>query len=589
MWVEHAIQGVAGQIATASSWRYNPSVMTMRLSNIRILYKVMISFALFGIVVVGAIWFSSSRMQTISRSFSDILDTEVPGMKEALSANQRVTEFGRLSWRLIAETDPDDMKRTAIEVVQSGKVFAYNIAAAKKVLPTLVEKLDQAQALYDDAVKDYPPIEKLAMENKTTDAIRQANELSKKTSTLRIHMVDIISSTEKLMRDKSATASSSVINTVYLTSLYIGVAAMTVLLLAVAVVQFSIAKPFKNLTSAMAELAQGNFEVKLSGVGRKDEVGQIADAVELFKTKAIEKAERDARERASLDEIATQRRREDMHRMAGDFEGAVGQIIEVVSSAATELEQSASILSRTAISTQDLSSMVADASDVASGNVHSVASATEEMASSVSEIGRQVQESNAIAMNAVEDARRTNDRVKELSEAAGKIGDVVGLISDIAAQTNLLALNATIEAARAGDAGRGFAVVASEVKALAEQTSKATEEIAKQIGGIQAATNESVTAIQQISGTIKRISDISAAIAASVDQQGTATQEIARNVQQAAAGTSEVAARIGEVLSGAKETGASSGRVLSAAQALTGESSKLKFEVGKFLHTVRAA
>ncbi|MFZ0809986.1 MAG: methyl-accepting chemotaxis protein, partial [Bradyrhizobium sp.] len=202
---------------------------------------------------------------------------------------------------------------------------------------------------------------------------------------------------------------------------------------------------------------------------------------------------------------------------------------------------------------------------------------------------RQVQESARIASEAVDQARMTNGRVGKLSEAAARIGDVVELINTIAAQTNLLALNATIEAARAGAAGRGFAVVASEVKALAEQTSKATGEIAQQIDGIQSATRDSVGAIKEISGTIERLSEISSTIAAAVEEQGAATQEISRNVQQAALGTMQVSSHITDVEHGASETGSASSQVLSAAQSLSNDSNRLKLEVGKFLSSVRAA
>jgi methyl-accepting chemotaxis protein len=211
------------------------------------------------------------------------------------------------------------------------------------------------------------------------------------------------------------------------------------------------------------------------------------------------------------------------------------------------------------------------------------------MASSINEIGRQVQESARMATDAVDQARKTNDRVSELSKAAARIGDVVELINTIAGQTNLLALNATIEAARAGDAGRGFAVVASEVKALAEQTAKATGEIGQQITGIQAATEESVNAIKEISGTIEKLSEISSTIASAVEEQGAATQEISRNVLQAAHGTQQVSSNVTDVQRGAGETGAASSQVLSAAKSLSGDSNRLKLEVGKFLNAVRAA
>ena len=352
---------------------------------------------------------------------------------------------------------------------------------------------------------------------------------------------------------------------------------------------FTIARPMRALSVSMEELAGGNFAVVLPGLGRRDELGAVADAVEKFKVVSEQKSREEAEAKIRQDQIAAQQRKAEMVRLANSFEAAVGEIVETVSSASTELEASAGTLTATAERAQQVTTMVAAASEEASTNVQSVASATEELSSSVNEISRQVQESARMAGEAVNQARVTNDRVSELSKAAARIGDVVELINTIAGQTNLLALNATIEAARAGDAGRGFAVVATEVKALAEQTAKATGEIGQQISSIQDATQESVGAIKEISGTIERLSEIASTIAAAVEQQGAATQEISRNVQQAAQGTQQVSSNITDVQRGAGETGSASAQVLSAAQSLSGDSNRLKLEVGKFLDTVRAA
>ncbi|WP_027524306.1 methyl-accepting chemotaxis protein [Bradyrhizobium sp. Ec3.3] len=351
----------------------------------------------------------------------------------------------------------------------------------------------------------------------------------------------------------------------------------------------TIARPIRALTVAMDKLAGGDFSVVLPGLGRKDEVGGVAAAVEKFKIVSEQKAREEAEAKTRQDQIAAAQRKTEMHKLASGFEAAVGEIVDTVSSAATELEASASTLTSTAERAQELTTMVAAASEEASTNVQSVASATEELSSSITEISRQVQQSARVANEAVGQARTTTERVSELSKAATRIGDVVELINTIAGQTNLLALNATIEAARAGEAGRGFAVVASEVKALAEQTAKATGEIGQQISGIQTATQESVNAIRDISDTIEKLSEISSTIAAAVEEQGAATQEISRNVQQAAQGTHQVSSNITDVQRGAGETGSASTQVLAAAQSLAGDSNRLKLEVGKFLDTVRAA
>jgi methyl-accepting chemotaxis protein len=350
-----------------------------------------------------------------------------------------------------------------------------------------------------------------------------------------------------------------------------------------------VSRAMRGMTEGMRELASGNFDVVMPGADRQDEIGDMVMAVEAFKEKAVEKARLEAEQKQTEDERAAAERRLAMISIADGFESAVGEIVNTVSSASSELEAAANSLTRTAENTQSLSATVAATSEQASANVQSVASATEEMSASVSEIARQVQESSNIAADAVRQAEKTDARINELSQAAARIGDVVDLISAVAQQTNLLALNATIEAARAGEAGKGFAVVAQEVKALAAQTAKATDEISTQIAAMQSATQDSVTAIKDISGTINRISEIASVIAAAVEEQGAATQEISRNVAQAATGTTQVASNITEVNRGAAETGSASANLLTSAQSLSGESNRLKVEVDKFLATVRAA
>ena len=402
-------------------------------------------------------------------------------------------------------------------------------------------------------------------------------------------LTDEITNSAKQRSSEARAAAEAQAASVARTSFVAGILVALLLIGACIFSVFSIARPMRALTVAMEKLAGGDFSVVLPGLGRKDEVGEVAGAVETFKIVSEQKAREEAQAKMRQDQIAAEQRKADMRKLADSFEGAVGEIVGTVSSASTELEASATTLTSTAERTQQLTTVVAAASEEASTNVQSVASATEELSSSIIEISRQVQESARVASEAVGQARTTTERVSELSKAATRIGDVVELINTIAGQTNLLALNATIEAARAGEAGKGFAVVASEVKALAEQTSKATGEISQHIEAIQGATQESVGAIKDISDTIEKLSEISSTIAAAVEEQGAATQEISRNVQQAAHGTHQVSSNIADVQRGASETGSASSQVLSAAQMLSTDSDRLKLEVGKFLETVRAA
>ena len=350
-----------------------------------------------------------------------------------------------------------------------------------------------------------------------------------------------------------------------------------------------ISQPMTTMCKAMRELAGGNFDVVLPGLGRKDELGEMASAVEEFKVQAVAKAERDAAAHDAQNKASSAARRSELIRFADDFEAAVGAIVSNVSASAVQLEAAAGTLTRTAETTQSLSSQVSGSSEEASSNMQSVASATEELSVSVDEIGRRVRESSEIAQAAVLQAQQTDGRISKLSRAAQEIGDVVKLITAIAEQTNLLALNATIEAARAGEAGRGFAVVASEVKSLASQTAKATDEISSHISGMQGATQESVAAIKEIGGTIAKISDIAATISSAVEQQSSATQEIARSVQNVAEGTQEAAANIMRVNRGATETGSASEEVLSSARTLSTESTRLREELDRFMANIRAA
>ena len=349
----------------------------------------------------------------------------------------------------------------------------------------------------------------------------------------------------------------------------------------------SIAAPIIAMTAAMRRLADGDQSTEIPARDARDEIGEMAQAVDVFKdnmvkTDALAAERRAEQERKELRQTA-------ITEAIASFDRSIGDLLGLLGSAASQLQATARGMSATADETSRQSNVVAAASAEASANVQTIAAATEELAASVAEIASQVSMSGSIAAKAVEDAERSNRTIETLSEAAHRIGDVVKLITEIASQTNLLALNATIEAARAGDAGKGFAVVASEVKSLAGQTAKATEDIAAQIDAIQQATEQAVAAIRGVTGTIAQMNEISTAIAAAMEQQGSTTREITRNAQEAARGTHEVSASIGTVTRAAGETGAASSQVLTSASALGTQAESLRAKVDGFLSEIRAA
>ncbi|CAO4134660.1 hypothetical protein OFEAOIEE_LOCUS2394 [Methylorubrum extorquens] len=367
-----------------------------------------------------------------------------------------------------------------------------------------------------------------------------------------------------------------------------GAAATVLAMLLAFLIVRGISRGIASVVRPMQALATGDLSVSIPHRGVRTEIGTIADAVQVFKDALIRMKALEA-ETALARASAEEQRKAAMREMADSFEQAVGGIVGMVSSSATELQATASQMTSTATETATQSTTVAAAAEEAASNVGTVAAAAEELGASVQEIGRQVQGSTGLAQVAVGEADKTAALVQALRQTSTKIGDMVGLISNIASQTNLLALNATIEAARAGEAGRGFAVVASEVKELASQTAKATEEIAAQIGEIQGVTDQAVSAIGGITGRIREINSVAASIAAAVEQQGAATQEIVRNVAQAAMGTGEVTSNIAGVAGAAEETGAAASQVLASASELSRQSEHLSAEVKRFLATVRAA
>jgi len=388
-------------------------------------------------------------------------------------------------------------------------------------------------------------------------------------------------------QDEIGPRASSDIERSVMVAIAASVLALIVGVLSALLIGRSISSPIISMTAAMGRLAGGDKMVEIPAQGRKDEVGEMAEAVQVFKENMI-KAEMLAAEQEK-ERAAREERARKIETLTKSFDTAVAQVLSQVGAATSQMLSTATSMSATAEETNRQSTVVAAAAEQASSNVQTVASAAEELSSSIEEINRQVTQSTNIAGQASKDAERTNQQVEGLARSAQKIGEVVSLIQEIAAQTNLLALNATIEAARAGEAGKGFAVVASEVKNLASQTAKATEDISQQIGSVQAETTEAVNAIKGIGATIAQINEIATTIASAVEEQGAATAEISRNVQEAAKGTQEVTTNIISVTQAAGETGAAAGQVTASANNLATQSEELRQAVEEFLTGVRAA
>lgn len=408
-----------------------------------------------------------------------------------------------------------------------------------------------------------------------------------KASTERIDLFHKVE--EKLGGDLRRTASET--KEMASVAFYIIAAVSVGLIIAVAMAGYTLIRNFTQsigrLSGSMEKLAHGDLQTIVDDTDRQNEIGAMARAVLVFKEQAqraedLTRAQEQAKARTAAEQ------RQALNQLADGFEASVTGVVQTVSSAATQMQATAEVMSATAQQTEHQAVSVANAAEEASANVQTVAAATEELSSSINEIARQVTESSAISRSAVNEAGRADKMVEGLAEAVSKIGDVVSLISDIAGQTNLLALNATIEAARAGEAGKGFAVVASEVKNLANQTGRATEEISAQISAVQMATRSAVDAIKGIEGTIGRINEIASAIAVAVEEQGAATKEIARNVQEASVGTRHVSETIGDVTHAAAETGAAATQLLAAAGELSQQSELLRGEVDNFVVRVRA-
>ena len=558
--------------------------------NLKLIWKLALPVVVLVATALGLVAFAIVSMAHLSAVTRRVVDTDAARATTMWEIQSATTEVSNQTKNAILESQDDERRG-----------FEVRHTTARSQLLTAADHLialsgTSGQRAMDEALKGQIQLflaadEKvlaLAMKNDSTGAFT----LNKGTSRgLRNHLSRTIQDRLDAVSGALLAAKDSALNeqrrAAWLLLVIAAVGLTGSLVLLAGILALKVVRPLKRMTGSMDRLAANDLDVEVVGTARRDELGVLARALDVFKRNALAARVLVADQQAA--HAAKEVHGERLGRLVGGFEGTVGQLVGALSSASTELEATARSMSGTASAANERVAAVETAAEAACAGVQTVATAAEELSASITEISRRMTDSSRITAQAVTEARRADGIMLDLADCARRIGDVVGLITQIAGQTNLLALNATIEAARAGDAGKGFAVVASEVKSLAQQTGKATEEIGAQISQIQTATGQAVEAIKGIAATIEEVSTIATAIAGAVEEQGAATAEIAQHVQQTATSTLAVTANIAGVRQAANDTGTAAHQVLGAAGALSKQAEDLTREVNGFAAGVRAA